>query len=158
METAIDTTQSLFAEFIWQLCTDDPNYREYLDLPRVLWIRHPFCVSVAHKRHGKSMQTGWPPRPRSLSQRKEKENNILFETWTSNVGKSNMGEAECEALCKDIVNVKLAHPELYTRDTTKLIKRVATTAIAHLDEDDLAQQTMYQGVDVMDDAGMEEDD
>ncbi|KAH0347068.1 hypothetical protein KCU81_g3590, partial [Aureobasidium melanogenum] len=62
---------------------NDPNYREYLGLPRVLWIRHLLCVS-------------------------EKENNILFGTWTSNVGKSNMDKAAGGVLCKDVVNLKLA--------------------------------------------------
>lgn len=58
----IDTSQSLFAEFIFQLCTDNPNYREYLYLPRVLWTRHPSCVSVAHKHQGKSMQASFRSR------------------------------------------------------------------------------------------------
>jgi hypothetical protein len=151
VDTAIDTSQSLFAEFIFQICTDDKNYHEFLDLPVVLWIRHPFCFSIGHKQHGKSMQTGWPASPSSLSERIEADTNVLFETWTSNVAKYNMDEVSCNVLRADLKSVKLTRPELYTRAVTGLIRRTATAGFDDLTFADLAQETMYQSVEVMDD-------
>jgi hypothetical protein len=103
------------------------------------------------------MQTGWPAFPRDLSDREDADNNILFETWTSNVAKFNMDEDSCDALRADIKNIKLARPELYNRTTAELIRRLTATAFEDLTDGDLSEESMYLSVEVMDDAGEDED-
>ncbi|KAH0362585.1 hypothetical protein KCU65_g7922, partial [Aureobasidium melanogenum] len=110
-----DSSQGLFAEIIWQLCNDKGEYQEFLDLPRTIWLRHPLCISIAHKVHGKSMATGWPLEPRHLFERDNKRNNMLVETWTSNTAKMDMLKKDCDDLLEDVEKVKLFHRELYDK-------------------------------------------
>jgi hypothetical protein len=147
--TAIDTSEGLFAEFIYQLCTDEPEYQEFMDLPRVFWIRHPLRVSVAHKVHGKSMQTGWPRHPRTLADRNNEMNNILFETWTSNSAKLDMSDENCAALRDDVKNVKLVNSELYNKDVANTTRRDPAIKFANLDLDDFAKELRYTGIDAI---------
>jgi hypothetical protein len=94
------------------MCTDEEEYREFFDLPLSIYLRHPLCLSIGHKKHGQSMFTGWPREPRHLSQRVNEDNNILFETWTSNVAKQNMSGKDCKILRGSILDFKLSRPEL----------------------------------------------
>ncbi|THW11998.1 hypothetical protein D6D24_06861 [Aureobasidium pullulans] len=122
----VDSDEGLLAEFIYQLCTDDDTYNEFLDLPMTIWIRHPLRFSVAHKHHDKSMATGWPTKPAKLSDRVEANNNLLFETWTSNVAKFDMTKEACDAFRDDLANVKLRRPELYKPTLDPDVKVVRT--------------------------------
>jgi hypothetical protein len=100
------------------MCTDEEEYREFFDLPLSIYLRHPLCLSVAHKIHGKSMATGWTRKPRHLSDRNNDLNNILIETWTSNASKLDMLKEGCDTLRREIERVKISPPYLYdkTRD------------------------------------------
>lgn len=103
----VDSDEGLLAEFIYQLCTDDDTYNEFLDLSMTIWIRPPLPFSVAHQHHDKSMATGWPTKPAKLSDRVEANNNLLFETWTSNVAKFDTTKEACDAFRDDLANVRL---------------------------------------------------
>jgi len=148
---AIDTSQGLFAELIYQLCTDEDEYREFFDLPLTMWILHPLCISVAHKVHGQSMATGWPRHPSDISERDGSKNNILFETWTSNTAKMEMDKESCDALREDVKNVKLARPELYNKAVDNTTVRSADVIFEGLTNDDIEQESLYSTVDVIDD-------
>ena len=148
---AIDTSEGLFAELIWQICCGEEEYREFFDLPLTMWIRHPLCISVAHKVHGKSMATGWPRHPSDISEREGSKNNILFETWTSNSAKQDMEKASCDALRDDIKTVKLARPELYNKAVDNTTVRSANVIFEGLTNDDIEQEAMYSTVEVIDD-------
>jgi hypothetical protein len=103
----VDTSETLAAELIYQVCCPDKEYAEFLDLPLSVWR-----FSVDYKFHGKTVKTGWSSKPSKLFDRKNEDNNILFETWTSNVAKMDMNEDSCIALRDDIKNVQIAHPHL----------------------------------------------
>ena len=122
----VNSDEELLAEFIYQLCTDDDTYNEFLDLPMTIWIRHPLRFSVAHKHHDKSMANGWPTKPAKLSDRVEANNNLLFETWTSNVAKFDMTKEACDAFRDDLANVKLRRPELYNPTLDPDVKDIRT--------------------------------
>jgi hypothetical protein len=134
------------------LCTDEEEYREFLDLPRTIWVRHPLCFSVGHKVHGKSMATGWPHEPRYLSDRKNETNNILVETWTSNVAKFDMSKKDCDDMRDDMVNFKLANPELYNKANTpsaaSFPQRNAELKFADLTWDDIQAEGLSEGIEV----------
>ncbi|KAG9963873.1 hypothetical protein KCU61_g3425, partial [Aureobasidium melanogenum] len=155
----IDSSEGLFAEFIYQICCPDEEYAEFLRLPRTIWIHHPCCVSVAHKVHGKPMATGWPRKPSSLSERDNTKNNILFETWSSNVLKMDMELQSCLDLRRDLKKVKLYRPELYDPSKTPASEgfRKRTEKINELlTADDFAANSTVMSIQVNDDAGKEE--
>ncbi|THX78771.1 hypothetical protein D6D04_05544 [Aureobasidium pullulans] len=157
----IDSPEGLCAEFFYQLCCDDEEYREFFDLPLTIWLRHPCCFSVGHKIHGEGMATGWPTKPSKLSDRNNEANNILFETWTSNTAKMDMEEVSCDALRVDIVDVKLHRPELYNPSNDPLSvdfpKRSDQTVIDHLTAQDIAAESLVMSIEVDEDAGNEEE-
>ncbi|KAG9525406.1 hypothetical protein KCU93_g5800, partial [Aureobasidium melanogenum] len=156
----IDSSEGLFAELIWQICTNDPDYHEFFDLPLNIYHRHPLCFSVGHRKHGQSMATGWPLHPSDLSDRDDDANNILFETWTSNVAKMDMDEESCRKLRGDIKNVRLARSELYNKDT-EVQQRSTSIKFEALTQADIDFESLYTSVEVMDedeDEGMNEDD
>jgi hypothetical protein len=68
-------------------------------------MRNPLKLSVAHKVHGRQMRTGWPECPKFLADRQEKDNNILIETWFSNV-------------------VKFDYPEVFHDDLRKMVRSI----------------------------------
>jgi hypothetical protein len=149
ISTAEDTAEELAVEFVWQICTTDKAYREFLDLPRTVWIHHPLRVSVAHRVHGKGMKTGWTRRPTQLSDRHDADNNTLFETWTSNVSKMDMGEAECIALRDDFKSVQLCEPYLHLYDASIALQPRSTgVEIDGLTADDIAAQSVIMSVEV----------
>lgn len=150
--TAIDSSQGLFAECIYQMCTDEEEYREFFDLPLSIYLRHPLCLSVAHKIHGKSMATGWPLEPRRLSDRKPDLNNLLFETWTSNTAKLDMTLAGCKIIRRDIERVNLNRPELYDKtgdpSSATFPKRDSRIKLDDLVNDDIASMGLEPVIEV----------
>ena len=155
--TAVDTSEGLFAEFIYQVCTDEEEYREFLDLPLNMWLRHPLCVSVAHKVHGKSMATGWPRHPADLSERDGAKNNILFETWTSNAAKMDMEKQSCDDLRAEVKTIKLARPDWYNKTVDNATHRSSDGIFEPLTAEDFEQESLYTSVEVVEDQVEEED-
>jgi hypothetical protein len=98
------------------------------------------------------MKTGWTRRPSKLSDRVDEDNNTLFETWTSNVAKMDMSEAECIALRNDIKSVRLSRPHLYDPSKAvppeQMLRRSADVVIANLTADDVAAQSPIMSVEV----------
>lgn len=95
------------------------------------------------------MKTGWTRRPTQLSDRRDADNNTLFETWTSNVSKMDMGEAECIALRDDFKSVQLCEPYLHLYDASIAPQPRSTGAeIDGLTADDLAAQSVIMSVEV----------
>lgn len=84
------------------MCSDEAEYEEFFDLPRVVYIRHPLCLSIGHKVHGKRMSTGWSANPKSLADRVNDNNNILIETWFSNIAKQSYHESFYDAMKKSM--------------------------------------------------------
>lgn len=90
----VDTVETLFLEFVWQIC--DPAYEEFLGLPLVATQLHPLRFAVAKKVHGRQMRTGWQSvAPSSIAERDDSLNNILFEACISNFLKGNFLDADC---------------------------------------------------------------
>ncbi|KAK8196092.1 hypothetical protein M8818_007245 [Zalaria obscura] len=87
-----DTETTLFLEIVYQYCSDEKQYEDFLGLPLTVYLRHPCNLSVGHRRHKQAMRTGWRSNPTSLDDRDEARNNILIETWTSNVYKFEYDE------------------------------------------------------------------
>ena len=86
-----------------------------LRLPLVATVGHPLRFSVAHKHHGLAMWTGWPPKPTKLSDRNEDKNNVLFETWASNLYKMDSDESFYPTLIELLKSVNVPK-HLYDRD------------------------------------------
>ncbi len=62
---------------------------EFLGLRISPWIYHLLSLSVAHKRHGEQMRSGWPQNPKTLADRDASMNNLLIRTKFSNFFKSD---------------------------------------------------------------------
>lgn len=135
------------------MCSDEEKYREFLDLPVVVYPGHPLCMSVAHKIHGKGMATGWRANPQSLSDRIDENNNLLIETQFSNYGKLDYAFPWYDDI-KSIFRGTFAPKHLYDRN------RVPQTAIdpdirdALVKSEGRSEETIETGTEVQADAAL----
>jgi phytoene dehydrogenase-like protein len=104
------------------------------------------------------MKTGWPLRPSRLSQRKEEDNNLLFETWTSNVGKLDMEQASCDALRADVPSIRLSRPHLYNPSMAPSAGRSTEVEIEDLTTEDVSAQSLVLSIEVDATANAEKED
>ena len=85
------------------------------------------------------MSTGWPSDPSSLDERNDDDNNLLIETWSSNVYKFNFDEAHdvLRQLISEVdIQQDILNPNLTVDDT-----ELAT----ELDDDDDILDVMQGG-------------
>ena len=170
-----DTAETLFIEGIYQFCSG--CYPEFLGLPMVAEVSHPlgFSIahkltivikvgnplqfSIAHKHHGQAMWTGWEPEPTDMSQRSEAGNNILFETWTTNLLKLDMDERYYEEAREIIksVHVPLEYYDPSLPPPTRTGRGVPPLEVAAKDEDDDIEE-MFEGPEVEDQADDDDGD
>lgn len=100
----MESHTGIACELLYQACSDEEEYTEFLRLPIVVRVRDPLNVSIGHKNHGMQMRTGWPRRPKKLSDRNNAHNNILIETQFSNMIKLDYDSATEYASIRKLVD------------------------------------------------------
>lgn len=124
----VDTDINRGLECVFQACiremvvpASDPDfqpkmilkekYREFLGLPIVMEIanRHPCKISIAHQIRKQQMRTGWPADrlPLSFRDRNDNDNNILIETWASNLLKSGFPDRYYPCLRQMVLEINM---------------------------------------------------
>ncbi|KAL1888150.1 hypothetical protein Sste5346_009760 [Sporothrix stenoceras] len=98
--TAVNLTDGVWSAQVkstWKL-----KYGDLLGLPLVFHRHNPLSVSIGHRLHGKQMRTGWPIASTSIGDRIDELNNILLESRTINLLKSNF-PGEKYLFLKDLI-------------------------------------------------------
>lgn len=130
-----DNAETLFLEWMYQHCTDDPQYGDGLDLPLVPWVGHPLRTSVAHKHHGRGMASGWKEHPEHLSDRIDEDNNMLFESWFWNIAKQDMHEGYYTKAAEVLRKVNM--PKAYFDPDMSLPEHLLPESATPLDDKDV---------------------
>jgi hypothetical protein len=103
---------------------------------------HPCKISVAHRIHGRQMRTRWPTdrSPLSFRDRDDNFNNILIETWASNLLKQDFPERCYPSLRQMVLEVNMPRDMVDTGLTLMPANPAYETLFSvegQLDEEDL---------------------
>ncbi|KAH7092973.1 hypothetical protein FB567DRAFT_544381 [Paraphoma chrysanthemicola] len=138
-DQTLDTALTLFIECVFQICVtqwEDPKektqdttklytredkvamkrkYSNSLHLPMVLDMFDPLCMAVAHYWHGMRMFSGWPSDAENLADRREDQNNLIFEPRIVNFLKASFAHNQHDTLRQLVLDINVPK-EFYDPD------------------------------------------
>ncbi|KAF2134796.1 hypothetical protein P153DRAFT_380608 [Dothidotthia symphoricarpi CBS 119687] len=137
------------------------RYAEFLGLPMVLRPRSPLRMSIGHIEHGRQMLSGWTQGPTSLKDRNDAAQNMVAQTWASNMLLFDF-DSECYEALKQMVREIKVPTEYYDPTISRTRLTNATIDDMYLDDSEDTTDTL-ENPETCDDFAMfgnigEEDD